>query len=165
MGNPYAFGHKSIETYRLQVALVERQFLPEIDPATGKKNADYIYGTNTRNAVTTIQHMLGIVATGQPDKAVLVYLGLAPASSPSIFDQIGTVLSIINLLKGKTMTQDQINGVIRAVLTAAGGFLIGRGLITAEMWTWLSAGVLTIGPMVWSWISNRPKTIVPIASK
>src|SRR5690348_10306883 len=55
-----------------------------------------------------------------------------PPSIPklTIFDQIGTLVSILNLLKGKTMTSDQITGLIRLLLGLVGGYFVGKGIVT-----------------------------------
>jgi hypothetical protein len=57
------------------------------------------------------------------------------------------------------MTSDQVTGLIRAILTAIGGFVIGKGWLNAETFTWISGGVLTIGGAVWSLWTNRPAGI------
>ena len=57
------------------------------------------------------------------------------------------------------MTQDQITGIIRAVLAAAGGFVLARGWVNAENWAWIVGGITTVGPVIWSWFSNRPAAL------
>ena len=61
------------------------------------------------------------------------------------------------------MTTDQITGIIRAVLAALGGFILAKGWVSAETWAWLTGGALTIGPAIWSWITNRPAAIAATA--
>lgn len=57
------------------------------------------------------------------------------------------------------MTSDQITGLIRAILTAIGGFVIGKGWLNAETFTWISGGVITLGTALWSLWTNRPAGI------
>lgn len=61
------------------------------------------------------------------------------------------------------MTSDQITGVLRAVLAGIGGFVLAKGWITSEMWTWITGGVVTIGPIIWTWFANRPASIAVAA--
>jgi len=61
------------------------------------------------------------------------------------------------------MSSDQITGIIRAVLAAIGGFIIAKGWVNAETWTWIVGGAATIGPVIWSWVSNRPAAIAASA--
>lgn len=82
--------------------------------------------------------------------------------SPTIFDRIALVVAISNLLKGKTVTADQITGIVRLLLGIASGYFVGRGIVTAGMFEWISAGVLAAVPAVWTWLNNRPKTITKI---
>jgi hypothetical protein len=53
---------------------------------------------------------------------------------------------------------DQVTGIIRAVLAALGGFILAKGWVNAETWAWITGGVLTVGPAIWSWFNNRPST-------
>lgn len=57
------------------------------------------------------------------------------------------------------MTQDQVGGVIRALLSAAGGYLAGKGLIDTETWLTISGAVLTLFTAGWSWWTNRPEKL------
>lgn len=61
------------------------------------------------------------------------------------------------------MTSDQITGILRSVLAGLGGFILAKGWVTAEMWTWITGGVVTIGPVIWSWFANRPAAIAASA--
>ena len=49
------------------------------------------------------------------------------------------------------MTWDSIQQVLRIVLNAAGGVLIGKGYLTEEMSTTLIGGLLSIGSVAW-WV-------------
>lgn len=156
--NPYQFGTRSPETATLQRVLSAHA------PPFDTKGTDGIFGKDTRDAVQAAQEFYGIApADGVVRTPLLVELGIV-APQTSIFDQIGTLVSIINLLKGKTMTADQITGVIRTVLAAGLAYLAGKGLIPVVPPD-LVAGLVTVIVGVWSLYSNRPKTIVPIAAK
>lgn len=63
------------------------------------------------------------------------------------------------------MTSDQILGVLRAILAAVGGFILAKGWITTEMWNWIVGGILSLAPVVWSFIANRPASIAASAQK
>jgi hypothetical protein len=54
------------------------------------------------------------------------------------------------------MTSDQITGILRAILTALGGFILAKGWVSAETWAWLTGGILTVGGAMWSLWTNRP---------
>mgnify|MGYP000092956581 CR=1 FL=1 len=53
------------------------------------------------------------------------------------------------------MTGEQIWGLIRTVLAAAGGWVVAKGYITSELLTAILGGVGTIFIGVWSWWSNK----------
>jgi hypothetical protein len=61
------------------------------------------------------------------------------------------------------MTADQISGLIRTILAALGGFVIAKGWFSTETWAWIVGGLATIGPVIWSWVSNRPAAIAASA--
>jgi len=61
------------------------------------------------------------------------------------------------------MTSEQIQGIIRTVLAALGGFIVAKGWVSSEMWAWIVGGAATIGPAIWSWVSNRPAAIAASA--
>lgn len=61
------------------------------------------------------------------------------------------------------MSSDQITGILRAVLAAIGGFILAKGWINAETWAWITGGIVTIGPTIWSWFANRPASIAVAA--
>lgn len=84
-----------------------------------------------------------------------------PVVKTSIFNQIGAVVSIINLLKGKTMTNDQIAGLVRTILASLLAYVAGKGWIPNAS-PELIASLTTVVVAVWSWVSNRPKTITKI---
>jgi|GEM_PF-1503369 len=61
------------------------------------------------------------------------------------------------------MTSDQITGILRAILAALGGFFIGKGMISAATFDWLTGGVLALAPILWSMWTNRPAGIAASA--
>lgn len=61
------------------------------------------------------------------------------------------------------MSADQITGILRAILAALGGFILAKGWVNAENWAWITGGILSVGPVVWSWIANRPASIAASA--
>lgn len=63
------------------------------------------------------------------------------------------------------MTVDQITGVVRAILAALGGFILAKGWVSAETWSWIVGGVATIIPVVWTFVANRPASIAASAQK
>lgn len=82
-----------------------------------------------------------------------------PRSNP--LSNLGTLLSLVQLLKGKTMTSDQLTGLVRALLAALAAYAAGKGWIpgvSPELLATLATAIVG----VWSWISNRPKVISPI---
>ncbi len=48
------------------------------------------------------------------------------------------------------MTPDIIGGIVRAVLAAAGGYLVGKGTIDAETWATVSGAFMTLAVTGWS---------------
>jgi hypothetical protein len=58
------------------------------------------------------------------------------------------------------MTWDSIQQVLRILLNAAGGVLIGKGYLTEEMSTTLVGALLSIGSVSWwfFWERNRTAT-------
>src|SRR6185369_15094872 len=60
-------------------------------------------------------------------------------------------------IEGTEMTSEQITGIIRAILAALGGFVLAKGWVSSETWAWIVGGAATIGPAIWSWVSNRPR--------
>lgn len=61
------------------------------------------------------------------------------------------------------MTVEQISGVVRAVLAAVGGFVLGKGWLDASTWNWIVGGIVTVVPVIWTFIANRPAAIAASA--
>jgi hypothetical protein len=55
------------------------------------------------------------------------------------------------------MKQEQVLGVLRHVLTFAGGILVMRGVIDQEVVSELIGGVLSIVGLVWSFVDKIKK--------
>ena len=53
------------------------------------------------------------------------------------------------------MTQEQVGGIVRALVSAAGGYLVGQGLIDAETMLTVAGAVTTIAVAVWSIYSKK----------
>lgn len=130
------------------------------------------FGALTQAALIAYQTNKGIVpADGNPSLATTQALGIAPIETPippkptSFHLDLSTILALLPLLKGTPMTADQITGIIRAILTAAGGYFVARGTIDQGTATAVVGAAVTIVAAIWSLWSNRPKTIVPLAAK
>jgi hypothetical protein len=61
------------------------------------------------------------------------------------------------------MTQDQVTGLLRAVLTMIGGVFVSKGVVSGETVSWLVGGVLTFVGAGWSLWSNRPAALASSA--
>lgn len=57
------------------------------------------------------------------------------------------------------MTQASFTGIIRAILTAIGGFLIGKNFlghtIDESIWQGVLGAVMSIAAIIWSWIEKE----------
>ena len=148
-----------------------QQFLLGLTPPidVGPEGADGRFGVGTFDAVNLYLQQKGRPPlVGRPtlvevNAAMFPEEQVAPAiQPPSVFAQIGALMSIINLLKGKTRTSDQIAGIVRTVLAVGLTWLAGKGIIPAVPPDLLATLTLAVVGL-WSWLSNRPKTITPIA--
>ena len=64
------------------------------------------------------------------------------------------------------MNMDQITGIIRAILAAAGGWLVTNGYLDSATLSSAIGALLTLGTIVWSIVNNRTgKTIGAPAAK
>lgn len=50
---------------------------------------------------------------------------------------------------------DVVSGIIRNVLTAAGGALVAGGYLTSDQWTTIAGALAVIVGVVWSVIAKR----------
>lgn len=53
------------------------------------------------------------------------------------------------------MTGEQIGGIVRALVAAAGGYAIGQGWADAELVATLGGAAATIAAAVWSFMSKK----------
>lgn len=55
------------------------------------------------------------------------------------------------------MNGEQFGGIIRAVVSAIGGYLVGKGIVDADTATQITGAVVTIATAIWSIKTNAPK--------
>jgi O-antigen/teichoic acid export membrane protein len=53
------------------------------------------------------------------------------------------------------MTAEQVAGIVRAIVAAIGGYLVGKGFADAETVAAVGGAVATIAAAVWSVLSKR----------
>lgn len=53
------------------------------------------------------------------------------------------------------MTAEQFAGIVRAIVAAVGGYLVGKGFADAETVAALAGAAATIGAAVWSVLSKK----------
>ena len=53
------------------------------------------------------------------------------------------------------MTQEQVGGIVRALVSAAGGYLVGQGLIDAQTMMTVGGAITTLAVAVWSIYSKK----------
>jgi hypothetical protein len=56
------------------------------------------------------------------------------------------------------MNTDQIAGVARTILSAIGGYFVGKGLIDQTTMISVVGALVTLGTGVWSVLAKRPTT-------
>lgn len=54
------------------------------------------------------------------------------------------------------MNQEQIGGIVRAVISAVGGYFVGKGITDAATVTAVAGAAATIAAAVWSVIAKKP---------
>jgi len=57
--------------------------------------------------------------------------------------------------KESKMKTDEIGGIVRALVSALGGYLVGQGLVDSETAMTIGGGITTIVVAVWSIYSKR----------
>jgi hypothetical protein len=53
------------------------------------------------------------------------------------------------------MTAEQFAGIVRAIVAALGGYLVGKGITDAETVAALAGAAATIGAAVWSVLAKK----------
>ena len=60
------------------------------------------------------------------------------------------------LTEREMITGEQIAGIVRAIVAALGGYLVGQGMVDAETMTAVAGAAATIAAAGWSvWSKNR----------
>jgi hypothetical protein len=62
------------------------------------------------------------------------------------------------------MNSDQITGLVRAILSAIGGYFVGKGLIDASTMTTLVGAAATVVTALWSVWANKSSNLVASVS-
>lgn len=154
----------------IQTALIAAGF------DVGLSGVDGVLGTNSAKALIAFKASKGLPPDAVVDTNVMRELGLLAIQSPivvaaarskglDILSLLRLIGPIDSLLKGTPMTSDQITGILRAILTALGGYFVTRGWLSSDTVNEVIGAVLTLGGAAWSIWSNRPKTILPISQK
>ena len=60
----------------------------------------------------------------------------------------------VSLYGGRKVSQEQILGIVRHVLTFAGGIAVAKGLVDAETLAQASGAIITLIGVVWSFRSK-----------
>ena len=58
------------------------------------------------------------------------------------------------------MNADQIGGIVRAIGSAIGGYLVGKGIIDEATVTAIVGAVVTVATAVWSMWTNKAGTVI-----
>lgn len=74
---------------------------------------------------------------------------------PNLFDQIGAVVSVIQLVKGKTMNWNDIQQVVRILAYAAAGWLGAKGGLDPANVETLGGALLGLVSVAWWFFWNR----------
>jgi len=53
------------------------------------------------------------------------------------------------------MNQDQVSGIIRALLAALAGYAAGKGIVSSDMANELVGAGVTVGVAIWSVLSKK----------
>lgn len=85
-----------------------------------------------------------------------------PIRKPGLFELLASIKTIFDISKGKTMTSDQIAGVVRTLVAALAAYFAGKGWFGGNVSPELITAITTVIVGAWSWFSKRPKVIEPI---
>ncbi len=61
------------------------------------------------------------------------------------------------------MTQEQLLGAVRWIVSAGGGYAVGKGWITSDQVVLISGIAIAIVPLIWSFWANSQKSQVKAA--
>ncbi len=59
------------------------------------------------------------------------------------------------------LNADQVGGIIRALLAAAGGWAIGKRYVDSATATTITGALVTVAIAGWSYYTNKPGTVIP----
>lgn len=62
------------------------------------------------------------------------------------------------------MTQEMLLGTVRTILASLGGYLVGQGLLDAELWLAISGAALALVSLGWSLWQKREAAIIAQAA-
>lgn len=62
------------------------------------------------------------------------------------------------------MNGEQIGSIIRAILSAVGGYFVGKGIIDASTMTAIVGALGTIGVAIWGILTKTPTALVASAA-
>lgn len=140
---------------RLQLALLAAGY------DVGPDGADGILGEDTAKAIRAYRRDHGMSDFAVIDNELLRRLGLGPA----LITEPGTLgnsiaLPIIELVfslatKGKVMSWDQLQQVVRIVIYAAASYFFGQAVADGQQFQAALTGVVDIGAFVWFIIHQR----------
>jgi len=57
------------------------------------------------------------------------------------------------------VNQEQIGGIVRAVVAALGGYLVGQGIVDQATMVTIGGAIATLVVSVWSVYSNKAKPV------
>ena len=61
------------------------------------------------------------------------------------------------------MNKEQAAGIFRNLFSAGLAFAVGKGYIDAGTAGDVATGLAIVGASVWSYFSNKPGTVIPVA--
>jgi ABC-type anion transport system duplicated permease subunit len=97
---------------------------------------------------------------------LIVYLmgqGIIPVGSEETFLVGLTTLATLgwgfyaNREAGAKLSQEQVYGLVRNLLSPITAYAYGKGWITQESFNWLLAGLTSASFSAWSWWEKRPR--------
>jgi hypothetical protein len=151
----------------IQARLIALGYLAPVD-ANGDTNADGKFGEHSLDAYN---HFRASIGKGPVVQASMAELNAdlfpeeqpapppKPVRKPGLFDVLAQIPSLIDLLKGKPMTTDQIGGVVRALLTFLAGIAVAKGWLDNATALTIVGALVTLVTAGWSMFTNRPSKL------